>query len=144
MESGDPGFRHFDTCDLGRPGVCADGETQRYQTEAAPAAGNPFGSFNPEDTYQFIVLCYNRADGSLRWQQVARAEVPHEGHHRDHGFASASPVTDGEHLYVISVRAGFTVLTSTAGGFGSGTWAICKPATTLAKGRRPRCTAIRS
>jgi outer membrane protein assembly factor BamB len=68
--------------------------------EAPPAAGNPFGSFNPEDTYQFIVLCYNRADGSLRWQQVARAEVPHEGHHRDHGFASASPVTDGEHLYV--------------------------------------------
>jgi outer membrane protein assembly factor BamB len=25
--------------------------------------------------------------------------VPHEGHHRDHGFASASPVTDGEHVY---------------------------------------------
>jgi outer membrane protein assembly factor BamB len=24
--------------------------------------------------------------------------VPHEGHHQDHGFASASPVTDGEHV----------------------------------------------
>jgi outer membrane protein assembly factor BamB len=68
--------------------------------EAKPAAGNPFGSFKPEDLYQFIVLCYNRADGSLRWQRIAREEVPHEGHHRDHGFASASPVTDGEHLYV--------------------------------------------
>ena len=68
--------------------------------EAKPAAGNPFGSFKPEDQYQFTVLCYNRADGSLRWQRIAREEVPHEGHHRDHGFASASPVTDGEHLYV--------------------------------------------
>jgi outer membrane protein assembly factor BamB len=25
--------------------------------------------------------------------------VPHEGHHRDHGFASHSPVTDGQHIY---------------------------------------------
>jgi outer membrane protein assembly factor BamB len=26
--------------------------------------------------------------------------LPHEGHHKDHGFASASPVTDGKHLIV--------------------------------------------
>jgi ADP-ribose pyrophosphatase len=25
--------------------------------------------------------------------------VPHEGHHRDHGFASGSPVTDGEQVF---------------------------------------------
>ncbi|MCL4180886.1 MAG: PQQ-binding-like beta-propeller repeat protein [Verrucomicrobia bacterium] len=69
------------------------------QAEATPAAGNPFGTFKPEDTYQFIVLCYRRADGSLLWQRIVREEVPHEGHHRDHGFASGSPVTDGERLY---------------------------------------------
>jgi outer membrane protein assembly factor BamB len=70
------------------------------KAESLPTAGNAFGTFKPEDAYQFILLCYNRADGSLRWQQVARELVPHEGHHRDHGFASASPVTDGQHVFV--------------------------------------------
>jgi outer membrane protein assembly factor BamB len=69
------------------------------KTAETPAAGGPFGGFEPQDTFQFIVLCYNRADGALRWQKVVREEVPHEGHHRDHGFASASPVTDGQHVF---------------------------------------------
>ena len=69
------------------------------KAEPTPAAGNPFGTFKPEDSYQFILLCYNRADGATLWQQIAREEVPHEGHHRDHGFASASPVTDGQHVF---------------------------------------------
>lgn len=34
-----------------------------------------------------------------QWQKTAREEVPHEGHHRDHGFASHSPITDGHYLY---------------------------------------------
>lgn len=52
------------------------------------------------ETQQFAVLCVDRSTGKVLWQKVAREEVPHEGHHRDHGFASSSPVTDGEHLYV--------------------------------------------
>lgn len=54
----------------------------------------------PSAPYQFLVLSLDRKTGKTRWQQTAREEVPHEGHHHDHGFASASPVTDGEHLYV--------------------------------------------
>ena len=54
----------------------------------------------PSEAYQFVLLCVDRATGKERWRKVAREQVPHEGHHRDHGFASASPVTDGEHLYV--------------------------------------------
>src|SRR5687768_561021 len=54
----------------------------------------------PSEAYQFVLLCLDRATGKERWRKVAREQVPHEGHHRDHGFASASPVTDGEHLYV--------------------------------------------
>lgn len=53
----------------------------------------------PTEAYQFVVLCLDRESGKIAWQKVAREEVPHEGHHRDHGFASASPVTDGEHVY---------------------------------------------
>jgi outer membrane protein assembly factor BamB len=54
----------------------------------------------PNESYQFVVLAVDRTTGKIRWQKTAREQVPHEGHHRDHGFASASPVTDGEHLFV--------------------------------------------
>lgn len=61
------------------------------------AGGGAFGrSERPTETHQFTVLCLDRATGKTLWQKVAREEVPHEGHHQDHGFASASPVTDGE------------------------------------------------
>lgn len=54
----------------------------------------------PTEAHQFVVLSVDRATGKERWRQVAREELPHEGHHRDHGFASYSPVTDGQNLYV--------------------------------------------
>ncbi len=69
--------------------------------EGRPRRGGPPGGFRPEtpsEKYQFVVLCLDRATGKTLWQKIAREEVPHEGHHRDHGFASASPVTDGERL----------------------------------------------
>lgn len=47
----------------------------------------------------FNVYCYNRADGKLLWQQTAVSKTPHEGTHPTNGFASASPCTDGKHLY---------------------------------------------
>jgi outer membrane protein assembly factor BamB len=54
----------------------------------------------PEEFFRFIVLCLDRQTGRTLWERVACEEAPHEGHHRDHGYASASPVTDGEHLLV--------------------------------------------
>ncbi|MGV3773961.1 MAG: PQQ-binding-like beta-propeller repeat protein, partial [Verrucomicrobiales bacterium] len=50
----------------------------------------------PTDPHQFVILCLDKATGKTIWQKTAREEVPHEAHHRDHGYASASPVTDGE------------------------------------------------
>jgi len=52
----------------------------------------------PVEFHQFVTLCLDRQTGKIVWQQVAREEVPHEGHHRDGTFASPSPVTDGEHI----------------------------------------------
>jgi outer membrane protein assembly factor BamB len=52
----------------------------------------------PSEVMEFAVICLDRADGSTLWKQVSRSELPHEGHHRDATFASASPATDGEHL----------------------------------------------
>jgi outer membrane protein assembly factor BamB len=78
-------------------------------TETAPQAdggkrrGGPGGGFGaepaPDEAYQFVVICLDRSTGKTVWQKVAREEVPHEGHHQDHGFASASPVTDGKLLF---------------------------------------------
>ncbi len=50
--------------------------------------------------HRFEVHCYDRDTGALVWKQVATESVPHEGTHSTNGFASASPCTDGEYLYV--------------------------------------------
>lgn len=62
--------------------------------------GGPGGGMSeaPSTKQQFVVISHDRATGAERWRTVVREQVPHEGHHRDHGFASASPVTDGELL----------------------------------------------
>lgn len=46
--------------------------------------------------YRFNLVCLDRESGKLLWQETVREELPHQGHHRDHGFASFSPVTDGQ------------------------------------------------
>jgi outer membrane protein assembly factor BamB len=54
---------------------------------------------NPPNEYQrFTVMSLDRATGKVLWRQTAREKVPHEGYHRDHGYASGSPVTDGRYL----------------------------------------------
>ena len=50
-------------------------------------------------TWSFRVLCFDRASGRKRWEQTAVEAVPHEGTHETNSFASASPCTDGEHVY---------------------------------------------
>jgi len=72
----------------------------------APAAPPPDGerrrrsrrSAKPTEKFQFAVLCLDRANGKTLWQKVACETVPHEGHHPNHGYASASPITDGQLL----------------------------------------------
>jgi outer membrane protein assembly factor BamB len=54
----------------------------------------------PNNYYQFVVLCFDRNTGKLRWQKQAAEKVPHEGHHFSHSYAAGSPTTDGKYLYV--------------------------------------------
>ena len=58
-----------------------------------------FGITYPNTNYQSVVLCLDRKTGKQRWRKVASERIPHEGHHGDNDFASASPTTDGERLY---------------------------------------------
>jgi outer membrane protein assembly factor BamB len=60
----------------------------------------PFGIKFPNTRYRYVVLCLDRATGKTLWERTATEDLPHEGHHGDSSFASASPVTDGRRLYV--------------------------------------------
>ncbi len=78
-------------------------ERQEEQPPAEVAeapGGNPFNIERPTNYYQFVAQCYDRKDGKLLWQKVVQEAVPHEGHHKDHGYASPSPVTDGKFVYM--------------------------------------------
>lgn len=53
----------------------------------------------PLQTMQFKLMSFHRATGELVWEKVASQAKPHEGTHSTNGFASASPCTDGQHVY---------------------------------------------
>lgn len=52
----------------------------------------------PTATFDFKLLCFDRSTGELQWQQTAATATPHQGTHETHGYASASPCTDGERV----------------------------------------------
>jgi outer membrane protein assembly factor BamB len=80
--------------------IATDRKEEEPPTETPDApGGNPFRIERPTNYHQFVVLCYDRQSGKLLWQRVATEQVPHEGHHKDHGYASPSPVTDGQFVY---------------------------------------------
>ncbi len=47
----------------------------------------------------FKLFCFNREDGKLLWEKTAVTATPHQGTHSTNGFASASPCTNGKHVY---------------------------------------------
>lgn len=51
------------------------------------------------DELSFKLFCFDRETGELRWERTAVTAKPHEGTHSTNGFASASPCTDGAHVY---------------------------------------------
>ena len=54
----------------------------------------------PDKYYQYVVMCIDRGSGAVRWQQTAAETIPHEGRQRTNTYASASPTTDGQRVYV--------------------------------------------
>lgn len=71
-------------------------ENQVFITTAVPVKANPGGEPGPTE---FKLISYNRADGSILWERIAVKAIPHESGHGTNTFASASPCTDGEHIY---------------------------------------------
>ncbi|MDG2014939.1 MAG: PQQ-like beta-propeller repeat protein [Pirellulaceae bacterium] len=50
--------------------------------------------------HRFLVMAINRKDGSILWKKQVHEELPREGAHYTASLTSASPVTDGQYLYV--------------------------------------------
>lgn len=50
-------------------------------------------------THDFVLFCLDKNTGKVLWQKKATTAKPHQGTHSTNGFASASPCTDGEHVY---------------------------------------------
>lgn len=75
--------------------------------DRAPAARPPerrnrFQRGGPARTLpnlDFKVLCFDRASGKQLWEQTAVNATPHQETHSTNGFSSASPCTDGKHVY---------------------------------------------
>ncbi|MFL3666657.1 MAG: PQQ-binding-like beta-propeller repeat protein [Verrucomicrobiota bacterium] len=76
------------------------GERSRRSGRSSRGRGGFGGGSKPTEEYRFVLISFDRNTGKENWRRVAATQVPHEGHHRDHGYASGSPVTDGEHIIV--------------------------------------------
>ncbi len=78
-------------------------EDQIFVVTAVPADGGngsrAEGRAGDLSRLQFKLLCFDRKDGDLLWQQTATETTPHQETHSTNGFASASPCTDGTHVY---------------------------------------------
>lgn len=49
--------------------------------------------------HEYVALAISRLDGKTIWTKSLRKDLPHEGGHNTGSLASASPVTDGKHLF---------------------------------------------
>jgi outer membrane protein assembly factor BamB len=52
------------------------------------------------------VVCVNRSDGSVAWDTKVQPKLPETERVRDHGYAAATPTTDGKFLYVFFGKTG--------------------------------------
>lgn len=73
--------------------VIKDGVTER------PKMGLYLGQSRGGGTHRFMVYCFDAKTGKRLWDREAKAATPRNIHLKN-SFASATPTTDGERLYV--------------------------------------------
>ena len=85
-------------------------ENKLYYTSAIPVGekrippvpDNAPGSHDNlpvSQSHQFIAVCVDKRSGKILWKTKCHESFPHEGGHKSGSLASASPVTDGKHLF---------------------------------------------
>ena len=115
----------------------------------APAAQEegrrPGGTPGPQAEHKFVVMALNRKTGETVWERTAITAAPHEGYHRQYGsFASASPVSDGERLYVFFGSRGLYCYDLDGKLLWKKAWASSACGSHLARASRRPSTATRS
>lgn len=79
------------------------GDTESDNSATPPAnargGGRGRGSAGPSTAYDFTVCSFQLQTGELLWKTVVHSAVPHESGHNTNTFASASPITDGKHVF---------------------------------------------
>jgi outer membrane protein assembly factor BamB len=80
-------------------------QQQRSRRERPPRV-------KPTHVHQFVVSAYALDTGERIWRTVVREEVPHESLHSTASQASASPVTDGKHIWAFFGSRGLYCLDS--------------------------------
>jgi outer membrane protein assembly factor BamB len=78
-------------------------QTDRKAEKEVPAEGQDQNQWmspvSTEYIHRFVVISVDRHNGSIRWQTTVREELPYRPTHQFGSWASASPVTDGVHIY---------------------------------------------
>lgn len=73
-------------------------EAQQQPPQRQRRSGHPPRE-KPTYVHQFVVGAYDLKTGKRAWKTVVREEVPHESLHSTASQVSASPVTDGKHIW---------------------------------------------
>ena len=84
-----------------------------YGDQVTPVPDNMPGAHDnaPLTLHQeFVVIALSRDNGRTLWRRTVRKELPRAVRHNTGTFASASPTTDGEHLFVFFGSAGLYAL----------------------------------
>jgi len=74
-------------------------------------SGYGVDQFDPGDPENLVrhVLCLGLADGKVLWNKPVRAAVPedpYQGSLSQHGYATSTPATDGERVFVFFAKSG--------------------------------------
>ncbi|MFC2156856.1 PQQ-binding-like beta-propeller repeat protein [Acidobacteriota bacterium] len=48
---------------------------------------------------KFLLIAVDRETGKVKWERLAREEIPHQSRNNTGAWATASPITDGERVY---------------------------------------------
>ena len=78
----------------------AEGDYPRRRGGGRGRGGFGFGGETPDQVYRWEVMCLDRATGKPIWQQLAHEGKPTLPIHRTNTYASETPITDGERVYV--------------------------------------------
>jgi len=110
--------------EIGLPVVWSDAENLDWKTEL-PGFGSSspitlddrvyvtcysgYGTGEPDEKMEDLtlhVICVSQTSGQFIWDQHIQAKMPEAERVRDHGYAAATPATDGTHLYLFFGKTG--------------------------------------